>query len=367
MTFKGSIMSHKLTIKAFFFNSKTDYLPYYKNFIVSVDDDASIKEVLAEIQEKNFAFHYPKQKLIIKINGLVVEAKEPVENIVKKLGTELIIEPVKAYRANDGLKINDDDFMQSYTLLEPYATESDLKYYKTLYALHYASETENFDHSYIGDAILVLAHKMISEGNEQKDEILNAITSVHSGLLDCEYENNLFHPQNHTAAITALKEMVKNDENEHPSLLDMIKTRFAKNKNNVEKVEVKTKRDTKIIEDLADKTVAYYAGIYAENEVEVSKSIKEIGIREVQMSRKNKLSGLSILEDNQTLALNKAGITLLNAFDAGTEVLIVENEGCYDMFEKHFKKIESLIGRRMLGLELMLATDFIKQSTPTTA
>ena len=354
-------MAHSLQIRAFFFNAKTDYLPYYKNFNITVDDDATIKEVLAQVQEQNFDFSYPKQKLIMKINGLVVEAKEPVTNLVEKLGTELIIEPVKSYRSNNGLKINDDDFMKAYTLLEPYATESDLKYYKTLYALHYASETENFDHDYIGDAILVLAHKMISEGNEHKQEILSAITSTHSGLLDCEYENNLFNAQSHDAAITALKDMVKSDDNEHPSLLEMIKNRFCKEKE--EKVLSKEEREVKSIENLSDKCIAYYAGKVFDNEETISQAIKTLDVKEVKFARSHKLSGLSIVKDNKTLALKKAGATLLDAYDAGAEVLVVENEACFDMFETHFKDIENVVGRKMRGLELISAKDFMLDST----
>jgi len=352
-------MSHNLNVKAFFFNAKTDYLPYYKHFDISVEDDASIKEVLAQIQKKNFNFYYPNQKLIMKVNGLVVEAKEPVSNIVERLGTELTIEPVKSYRSNNGLKINDDDFMKSYALLEPYATESDLKYYKTLYALHYASETENFNHAYIGDAVLVLAHKMISEGNEHKEEILDAISSVNSGLLDCEYENNLFNAQSHDAAITALKEMLKNDDNEHPSLLEMIRNHFFKKTE--EKVVIEQKRVAKKIDNLSDKSIAYYAGTTQDNEDNIAQAITTLNAREVTFSRRNKLSGLSILKDNKTLALHKAGATLLDAYDSGAEVLVVENEECYKMFEKHFKEIENLIGRKMRGLELFLVSDFLAQ------
>ena len=358
-------MAHTLQIRAFFFNAKTDYLPYYKNFTLTVEGETTLKELLGLIEEQNFAFSYPKQKLLAKINGLIVEAKEPVENIVEKLGTELTIEPAKAYRSNDGLKMNDNDFMQSYALLEPYATESDLKYYKTLYALHYASETENFDHEYIGDAILVLAHKMISEGNEHKDDILNAISSVNSGLLDCEYENNLFNTQSHDAAITALKDMLKTEENEHPTLLDMIKNRFCKEKE--EKVLTKAKRTAKTIEGLQDKHIAYYAGTKSDNENVISQIILDMGTKEIHFSRKNKLSGVSIVADNKTLALKKAGTTLLEAYDAGAEVLVVENEACYEMFNKHFSAIEHLIGRKMIGLELILAEDFVTQASSVAA
>lgn len=353
-------MSHTLKIKAFFFNAKTDYLPYYKNFNITVDDNATAKDMLIAIQAQNENFSFPKQKLIMKINGLVVEAKQSIGSIVEKLGTSLQIDPANSYRSKDGLKMNDDDFMQSFSLLEPYASEADLKYYKTLYALHYASETENFEREYIGDAVLVLAHKMISEGNAHKTEILNAITSVHSGLLDCEYENNLFNAQDHTQSINALKEMVKNaNENEHPSLLDMIKARLGMQREPKEAQPVKRERTVKHIENLSQKRIAYHAGLSTSDSFRLL--TEELEIHAVKADRTHKLSGLSILEDNPTLAFKKAGATLLNAFDAGAEVLVVENPATYDMFVNHFSKIEKTVGRKMIGLELITTANFVQQ------
>lgn len=261
--------------------------------------------------------------------------------------------------------MNDDDFMQSYALLEPYAVESDLKYYKTLYALHYASETENFDREYIGDAILVLAHKMISEGNEHKEEILEAISSANSGLLDCEYENNLFNAQDHLENINTLKEMLKSDENDHPSLLDMIKSRFCKEKE--EKEITVDKRAMKSIDELKEKYIAYYAGIEGKNENIISQMILDMGIKEVTLVKKNKRSGVTLLADNKDLALRKAGAILLDAYDAGAEVLVVEDEASYEMFETHFKKIENALGRKIRGLELLLSEDFVAQVANTKA
>jgi hypothetical protein len=358
-------MSHKLSVKAFFFNAKTDYLPYYKNFTFTLADDAVAKDILIAIQAQNENFAYPELNLVFKINDLIVEEDTPVASIVEKLGTTLKVDPANSYRSNNGLIINNDDFMKSYDLLAPYATESDKKYYKTLYALHYASETEKFDREYIGDAILVLAHKMISEGNEHKTEILNAITSAHSGLLDCEYENNLFNPQYHTAAITALKDMVKNNDNEHPSLLDMILDRFGVE---IEKKPIlKPKRATKTIEDLDNKHIAYYAGTENKNKNIISQIILDMNTKEVSSTRKNKLSGLSLLVDNKTLALKKAGTTLLDAYDAGAEVLVIESEACYEMFENHFSDIENILGRKMGGLELISSEDFVSQASTVKA
>ncbi|WP_373030909.1 hypothetical protein [Sulfurovum sp.] len=349
-------MSHKLEIRAFFFNAKTDYLPYYKNFNITVDTDATAKDLLAEIQEMNENFSYPKQKLVMKINGLVVEAKQSVSSIVERLGTSLQIDPVSSYRSNDGLKINDNDFMKSFELLAPYASESDLKYYKTLYALHYASETENFDREYIGDAVLVLAHKMISEGSEHKDNILEAITSVHSGLLDCEYENNLFNAEDHTAAIEELKVMVKPEDT--PSLCSQIIARFSKNEKEVTEVVV-AKRVAETIDGIEEKRVAHYAGLASHDAMH--KLIGEMGIKGIHFSRANKLCGVGILEDNKDLALKKAGAVLLDAYDSGAEVLLVEEIAALDMFREHFSSIEKVIGRKMIGLELISAEDFVSQ------
>jgi hypothetical protein len=292
----------------------------------------------------------------MKINGLVVEAKQPVSELVERLGASFQIDPVNSYRSNNGLKINDDDFMQSFELLAPYASEEDLKYYKTLYALHYASETANFDREYIGDAVLILAHKMITEGSEHAVAILEAITSVNSGLFDCEYENNLFNAQDHTTSIAELKAMAKPEEG--PSLCAQLIARFSKKEEKEVEVVV-PKRAVETIENLEEKQVAHYHGLASHDAMH--KLIAEMGMKGIHFSRANKLCGLGILKDNKDLALKKAGAILLDAYDSGVEVLVVEDVAALDMFRKHFSAIEKTIGRKMIGLELISAEDFVAQ------
>jgi len=352
-------MSQKLEIRAFFFNAKTDYLPYYKNFTIAIDDDATAKDMLVKIQEQNENFSFPKQKLLMKINGLVVEAKQPVSSLVERFGRSLQVDPVNSYRSNDGLKINDNDFLESFELLAPYASDADLKYYKTLYALHYASETEKFNRDYIGDAILVLAHRMITAGSEYTDDILETLTSVHSGLLDCEYENNLFNAQDHTAAIDELKAMVKPPQ--EPSLLEQLVSRFMKKTD--EEVEAPAPKEAVTIENIEDKQIAYYAGLVTDKNDVISQMIKDIGANEISFARSTKLSGLGIVEDSKKLALMKAGATILDAFDSGAEVLIVEDEAVLDLFKSNFSEIQKVMGREILGFEFISVSDFIAQAS----
>ena len=347
-----------LEIKAFFFNAETDYLPYYKQFSFELAEDMKAKDLLSLIQEQNENFAYPEENLFFKINSLIVDGDQSMSEVVERLGTSLQIDPVNSYRSNNGLKINDDDFMQSYEILSPFASEEDLAYYKTLYTLHYASETENFDHTYIGDAVLLLAHKMINEGSEHEKAILEAITSPYSSLLDCEYENNLFHAQDHTAAIEELKMMVKPPKPETPSFMDKLAARFAEKKDAL----LKKEKEEPTAVTVEGKQIAYYAGAVTGKTESMHKKIKNL----VLFSRANKLSGLSLLEDNQQLAYTKAGTTLLDALDSGAQVLIAEEQEVYDMFKKHFADIEKTMGRD-IDLELILSEDFLTQANAVEA
>ena len=347
-----------LEIKAFFFNAKTDYLPYYKQFkfdLEKVDsvEQLKVKDILAYIKSKNEDFSYPEENLYFKINNLIVNGEQNLNEVIESLGTSLQIDSLRNYRSNNGLIINDDDFMKSYELLSSFATEKDLEYYKTLYALHYGSETENFDHDYIGDATLLLAHKMIKENEEdeeKKEAILKAITTPYSGLLDCEYENNLFNAQDHTAVIEELKSMVKIDVSDKPTYIDMLTSRIAKIKNDIFN---KKEEELNIVVNTEGKKIAYYAGATSDNTDAMHQKIKDL----VLFSRANKLSGLSLLSDSKKLAFTKAGTTLLDALDSGAQVLIVEEQEVYNMFINNFSTIEKTMGRD-IDIELIIAKDF---------
>ncbi len=356
-------MSYKLTVRAFFFNAKTDYLPYYKNFTLDIAEDATAKDILKAIEAQNDMFTYPELNLVFKVNGLVMEEDTLVSAIVERLGTELQIDPVSRYRTKHGLIINDDDFMQSFEHIAPYATESDKKYFKSLYAVHYASETSLYERGYIGDAVLLTAHKIIKEGTEHQDAILEAITSAYSGLFDCEYENNFFDPQNHHEEISALKHLARPED--EPSLFSLLMIKLFKKEEVVEKpVENRTFK-TVTIENLLEKNIAYYKGTSTDNAMETL--LEEMEIKTVSFSKYKKLCGLTLIEDNKDLAFRKAGAVLLDAYDAGAEVLVVENIDKYEMISKYFKNIEKTIGRKMLGLELICAEDFVAQLSKTEA
>ncbi len=328
-------MQHTLDIRAFFFNAKTDYLPYYKPFTIRLNSDAKAVEILQAIQSANENFAYPKEKLLFRINDLVVTGEESIGEIVKELGTTLQIDPVLAYRSNHCLIINDDDFMERFSLLAPYATEEDKAYYESLYALHYASESSKFNHDYIGDAILLLAHRMIENGNADKETILKAISDPYDGLNACEYENNLFEVEDHTQTIEALQAMLRQPTKD--SLLAKISQKLSRKAT-----------ATHTVESLAGQGVAFYAGGAVQpTQAVVFEAIEAAGCQVVRFGREQRRSGRSLIGRENNLAYLKAATTLLDALDSGAEILIVADEADLAMFHNHYAAIQKRIGREI--------------------
>ncbi len=325
-----------LQIKAYFFNVRTDYLPYYKHFTLELKEGSAIKEILPMLQQQNRDFHYLTEKLYFRVNGLVLDGNQTVKEVTDRLGTELQIDPISAYRSTHGLEINDADFEASFALLSPYATEEDSAYYQTLYPLHYASETFVYNHQYIGDAILLLAHKMITENNPDKTEILDAISSHHNGLWECEYENNLFYPEEHEEAIAALRSMARHRPGSYKPL-------FAR------------KYKATDIATLAGRNVAFYAGGDQMSQDIMESTLEQIerkGAKAIHFGASCKLCGQTILETHPKMAYLKMGTMLLDALDSGADLLVVSNEEDANLIKRSIGYCEK-VTQRDIPLEII--------------
>jgi len=325
----------ELEIQAFFFNAKTDYLPYYKNFSIEIDASSPIVDILPMIKEKNRDFNYPKERLYFRLNGLVLDGSQSVGEVTDRLGRSLQLDPLSAYRAENGLLINDDDFEQSFEILARYATSEDRAYYDTLYPLHYASETFAYDNHYIGDAILLLASKMISNSSDNKGEILHAIGYHNHGLWECEYENNLYDKQEHSREIEELKKVA--NHRPEKSISQRLSSTFARRYKDRE------------IGSLDGKRVAYYAGssVSSDSLVALRSKITDKGATVVRFAQESMRAGQSMLETNSDMAYMKAGRMMLDAIDSGAELLIFSRDDEMGLFGDRLGSIEKAVGREI--------------------
>jgi len=317
-----------LQLRAFFFNAATDYLPYYKNFEIAISKEATLLDVLSKIKAKNPDFSFPNKNVILKVNDKVTTANTTIGVVVETLGTELKIEPASTYHANNGLILNDDDFMKQFELLAPYASEEDRAYYESLYTVHYASETNNYNRQFIGDAILLLAHKMITEGNEHKEAILSAISDEFNGIRCCEYENNILNGEDHTEKISDLKKMLTLKDN--ASCFD---------KFTCGKKEHKIDHET-----LANSNVALYVGVNGDDLSDIKTLIKENSASYINFEKSSKLAGQTLMDTHFEIAHKKAGQMMLDALDSGADILVCSEKDT-EIFQKAINACEKVMGR----------------------
>jgi succinate dehydrogenase/fumarate reductase-like Fe-S protein len=320
-----------LQVRAFFFNSATDYLPYYKNFDLNMDKGATLLDVLNRVKTQNPDFSFPNNNIILKVNDKVTTADTLVTEIVDAMGTELQINPATSYRSNNGLILNDDDFMESFELLAPYATEEDKVYYESLYVTHYASETSNYNRQYIGDAVLVLANRILQNNSEHKEEILTAISDKFNGIRCCEYENNVFKGENHADTIAKLK--------------DMLTLRDTASK--CEKFTLRKKDHVLNLETLDEQNIAVYIGDKDSDDIlaEIKEKIINAGANFVAFDMSNKLAGQTLMDTHFEMAHTKAGKMLLDALDSGADILVCSLDFDLSIFQNAIVHCEKIMGR----------------------
>jgi succinate dehydrogenase/fumarate reductase-like Fe-S protein len=340
----------KLNIRAFFFNAQTDYLPYYKNFSFLVESNQTLFDILNMIKKKNPDFSFPAKNIILKINEFVVTADKKISTVVDKLGTELQIDPALAYRSNNGLILNDSDFMQSFKLLSEFTNDADKIYYQSLYPLHYASSSFEYNHQYIGDAVLLLASRLIQKNPENEYEILNAINDEFNGINYCEYENNILNGQDHTETINKLKAKV----------VVKTTTSFIDRLYNL---TVKKRMYTLDAKTIGERKIALYVGNRESYKLieTTNREIKEKGATSINFPMSTRLAGQSVIERNLELAHQKAGKMLLEALDHGADTLLFEKDEDLALFSSIKSKAESVVGR---PIELQLIALNMLQNLP---
>ncbi|CAA6800562.1 MAG: Unknown protein [uncultured Sulfurovum sp.] len=317
-----------LQVRAFFFNSATDYLPYYKNFDITIKKDATVIDLLDKVKSKNPDFSFPNKNVILKINNLITTSETSIADVVATLGTELKIDPATSYRSNNGLILNDDDFMESFELIAPYASEDDKAYYESLYPMHYASESSNYNRQYIGDAVLVVAAKMISDGSEHREEILEAISDEFNGIRCCEYENNVLQGEDYGEVIAQLKKALNLKDT--ASFYD--------------KLTLGKKNHDLDTETLASSNVALYTGSNTDDLDEVRTLIKSHAASYVTFEKSHKLAGQTLMDTHFEIAHLKAGTMLLNALDSGASVLVCTKRDV-SIFQEAIASCERSMGR----------------------
>ncbi len=302
-------MREKLNVDLFRFDASCDYLPYYLSCVVEFDKSSKVEHLLEQISKRVEGFSYKNKTVLCRINGRVALGNEMVSQIIRQSGYEWRVEPVSTYRCTKDLTINDDDFQKSFELIAEFADEDDRVYFDSLYAHHYASSGFEFEKSYIGDAVLLCAHRMIFEKKSiHSDKIIKSIAGSEFGLFSCEYEHRLYGGADEAKKIEELKDLARGKKG---SKAPAHRQRRELDATNIEAFGI-------------------YSG-YLNDNIYTKEGIK--------FERSGSKCGVELLPENRELALKKAAIVLLDAMDSGVQRLFVEDAAAYEFLSRNKRSI----------------------------
>lgn len=212
----------------FRFDSKNDYLPYYKDYFLDVKKEQTLLEILKQIRiDDPFLSFDENENACIKINQKTIFLGVKLSEIINEFGTKLTLEPLSFKRAVNDLIINQNDFDDKFLLFKDIALQEDRKYYDKLINIYYASNMTSYNTSYIGDSACLFAEYLLKKYPNKKEEILSILADEKSGIwYHTNTSNKIFQDiENTENRILALFDEIINHK---PFINDFIKTQTTR-------------------------------------------------------------------------------------------------------------------------------------------
>ncbi|HIO90554.1 MAG TPA: hypothetical protein EYG69_02160 [Campylobacterales bacterium] len=330
-------MNVKLEVRLFHFNVKSDYLAYYTKNKITIDDELKVKDLLVSLESKNPRFSFKKSSIMLQINGISIKGTLTIKKIVELFGKELTVEPISTYRAIKDLDIDDNDFIEKYSLLEKFGDEKDFKHYTSLKRDYYASNTLIYNRDYYGDSMFAYASYLIEKYPENESEILTIIDSP-DGIRLYEFEDNIYPKNNTKEIVDAIKEKLPKKDVRGFTKEAMAYYNLAQEL--VDKDITPQKIKEKLKRSFKDFKLAYY-GMDRTNELLLLATEASI----VSFDKQTKPNGFDIVSHDKSVAYKKAGEIALDAYDSGAEILVVDSAKTHFMIDQSVTKCESATGR----------------------
>lgn len=296
-----------IDIKLFKFDSKTDYLPYYKSYELELKSVKTVSDVLNAINSIEKFGYISDENFFLRVNDIFVSSDANISDLITE-DNELVIEPLSINRAINDLIIDTKDYQEKLNFLDAYFTseEKALMIKEKVYMLeYYASNTLHFNPDYIGEHVLFLAAELIQKDPSLKEE-LSSLVDIDNGI----------------RIRSSLQHRVLNANEEPTSTFpDVIVT-------------------SEPIQYLDNFNIALFCGI---NNSSFEKAIQRSKASYVELKSKH----FDIPTSSDKLSYLMAGNILLEAKDNNADFLVVNNEAELKLFDAKQKNIEKTMGREI--------------------
>jgi heterodisulfide reductase subunit B len=330
----------KLEISLFKFDYKSDYLPYYTKNFVKIKNEKTLLDILNSINNENEFAYRNSENFNVAVNGIFTNVTISLNELVENFGKDLTIEPISIRRAHTDLLINDADFKERLSILSNFTDDEDIQRYKTYKLYFYASNTMNFEYDYIGDPILLLASELIEKDKTQEKDILEALSQY-----DCGAE---YH--------TSLENRVHNFDSSIEEKINVIKIKLNLSKDLKEQnfalvkksnIDFGTFNDNKEIKhDFSDFKIAYYKGVKEDSQT--SKLLSKLNAKIIETQTMSCDLALDSFHVNSNFTIKLASTLMLDAFDNSADLLIVDNDKTFELFDSNRKALQDECGRDIL-------------------
>lgn len=358
-------MKKRVVVKLFRFDAKSDYLSYYQPYEMKIEKEATVTEVLEEIQKTDKLFKTDLNSLdYVQVDSVCVSKEYSLKEVFEKC-SEITIEPVATDFAVLDLEIDDSVYMKKLKLFEELIEleEDDISFYKSMGLFYYMSEVRRTNKEYHGEGIFLLADRLIRKYPVLEIEILKVLADAQDGIWHYGSMCGKFD-----GIESKLDEIVLN-----------LKTKIynygfcaVANKNKEALIDKYSYTNESFFgEDLAfrklDTThleglkVATYLGNYAciFRHLDIDKILKEHGITVVDTLLKNHYSGIeSIIIDPSTFD-KEAGEIVADAIDHDADILVTPWKEMAQLMTKRKKQMECAIGRE-LNINIIHTTTTLK-------
>ncbi len=296
-----------LEIKLFKFDSKTDYLPYYRSYEIELDNIDTIVDVLNAVHKIEKFGYIKDEKFFLRVNNTFVSSDVQLSEVITQ-NNELLLEPLSINRAVDDLIIDTKDYQKKLNFLDRYFSvdEKALIIKEKIYMLeYYASNTLHFNSDYIGEHVLFLASELIEKDATLKQE-LSTLVDVKDGI----------------RIRSSLQYRVLNANVEATSKFTEVYL------------------DSEPVQYLDNFNISLFCGL---NNSSFEKSIKKSNASYVELKSKH----FDIPMSCSKLSYLMAGNILLEAKDNNADFLIVNNDAELKLFDAKQKNIEKIMGREI--------------------
>lgn len=329
----------KLEISLFKFDYKSDYLPYYTKHFIKIKDEETMLDVLNTINsDKSFAYENCENFNII-INGIYMPVSTSIKDVVSNFGKDINIEPISIRRSHSDLLINDADFQERLAVLADFIEDEDIAKYNSYKIYFYASNTINYEYDYIGDPILLLAYDLIEKNKENEKDILKAIqehdcgadyhTSLEKRVLDFDY---------------VIEEKINSIKKRLEITKEIKEQNFELNKK--QNIDFGTFLQDEIKHDFNEFNLAYYKGL--KQDIQTEELLTSLSAKIIDTQNMYNDLAKDTFHMNSDFSLKLASAIILDAFDNDADLLIVDNDEDFKIFDSNRKILKELSGREII-------------------